>query len=99
MLPPSPLLRHLLDNLPEFTAGDREYKVISFSNFIDVNGKHQTIPNGSSCNGVEVEVIESLVKQLKANGKPESSIAILTGYLWQLENLKKAAQKNSWSDA
>ena len=57
----------------------------------DVDGKHQTIPSGSSCKVEEVEVVESLVKQLQANGKPASSIAILTGYLWQLENFTKAA--------
>lgn len=91
---PSPFLSHLLDNLPEFAAGDKTYKVNSFSNFINVDGKHQTIPTGSSCNGAEVDVIEKLVTQLKGNGKPESSIAILTGCLWQLENLKKIAKKN-----
>ena len=97
MLPPSHFLGHLLGNLPEFTAGDRKYKLNSFSNFINVNGKHQTISNGSSCNSAEVEIIKSLTKQLKSNGKPESSFAILVGYLWQLENLKKAAKKNGWS--
>ena len=95
---PSLFLSHLLDNLPKFTAGNRIYKLNSFANFIDVDGKHQTIPNGSSCNDAEVEVVESLVEQLKLNGKPESSIAILTGYLWQLENLKKAAKRNGWSE-
>ena len=95
---PSPFLRHLLGSLPEFTGGNKTYKLNSFSNFINVEGKHQTIPNGSSCNSAEVEVVENLVKQLKANGKPASSIAVLTGYLWQLENLQKAAKKNGWSD-
>ena len=90
---PSPILRHLLDNLPEFTTGDRTCKLNSFANSINVDGKHQTIPNGSSCNNAEVDVVESLVEQLKINGKPESSITISTGYLWQLENLKKAAKK------
>ena len=95
---PSLFLSHLLDNLPKFTAGNKTYKLNSFANFIDVDGKHQTIPNGSSCNDAEVEVVESLVEQLKLNGKPESSIAILTGYLWQLEKLKKAAKRNGWSE-
>ena len=79
---PSPLLSYLLDKLPEFAAGGKTYKVNSFSNFTNVDGKHQTIPNGSSCNSAEVDVIEGLVNQLKGNGKPKSSIAILTGYLW-----------------
>ena len=39
----SSFLSYLLNNLPEFTAGDKKYKVNSFSNFIDVDGKHQTI--------------------------------------------------------
>ena len=95
---PSPFLGQLLGSLPEFTVGNKTYKLNSFSNFIDVEGKHQTIPNGSSCNDAEVEVVEYLIKQLKANGKPESSIAVLTGYLWQLENLQKAAKKNGWSE-
>ena len=95
---PSPILRHLLDNLPEFTTGDRTYKLSKFANSINVDGKHQTIPNGSSCNDAEVEVVGSLVEQLKIDGKPESSITILTGYLWQLENLKKAAKKSGWSE-
>ena len=95
---PSPFLRHLLGNLPKFTVGNKTYKLNSFSNFINIEGKHQTIPNGSSCNKAEVEVVESMVKQLIANGKPASSIAILTGYLWQLENLQKAARKNGWSE-
>ena len=95
---PSPLLSYLLDKLPEFAAGGKTYKVNSFSNLTNVDGKHQTIPNGSSCNSAEVDVIEGLVNQLKGNGKPKSSIAILTGYLWQLENLKKMAKKNGWSE-
>lgn len=84
--------------MPEYKAGNKNYKLNSFLNFIDVEDKHQTIPNGSSCNSAEVEVVESLMKQLKANGKPASSIAVLTGYLWQLENLQKAAKMNGCSN-
>lgn len=76
----SPLLRHLLDNLPEFTVGNSNYKLNSFPNIINVDDKHQTITNGSSCNGAEVEIIESLIKQLKVNRKPASSIVILIRY-------------------
>ena len=61
----------------------------SFSNPIDIEGKHQTIPSRTSCNTAQVEVVGNLPKQLKANRKPACSITVLTGYLWQLEKLQK----------
>ncbi|KAL9602483.1 MAG: hypothetical protein Q9219_001775 [cf. Caloplaca sp. 3 TL-2023] len=97
---PRPYLAHLLANMPlTFTADQRSYKLLSFSHFIDVSyGAHQSRPKGSSCNEAEVKVIQSLIKAFLSIGKPLETIAVVTGYLWQLELLQKMAATNNWTD-
>ncbi|KAL8732748.1 MAG: hypothetical protein Q9166_002528 [cf. Caloplaca sp. 2 TL-2023] len=45
----------------------------------------------------EVTVIEGLVDAFKSSGRPLNSIAIISGYSWQLEKLKKMAVTRQWS--
>lgn len=99
---PSAFLGNLKRLLPKtFYAGEKMGRLLNYSNFIDVShGKQETKKEGSSCNPAEVEVIEGMITLLLSLNCPASSIAILTGYLWQLELLEKMVRSHgqSWAD-
>ena len=94
---PKPFLQNLLANLPSFILGGRQYRLRSYLQFLDVfDGVARSIDQGSSCNDKEVDCVELLVQDLLAKGVPASSIAVMTGYLWQLDNLKTRFRAKGW---
>ena len=99
---PRPFLQELLADLPiNFSVGGHTWSVRSWANFINVpHGKHVTKPEGSSMNEVEVKVVEGLIKGLLNENKKAlttlDNVAVICGYLWQIDLMKQMAAKNRW---
>lgn len=91
---PRAALQRFLNALPlQFSAGSYEFKLSTYLHFIDVDyGSEEG--EGSKYNTSEIDVIFALVRALarsQACRGPES-IAILTGYARQYDEVKKRAQ-------
>ena len=95
---PSPFLEYYLVRMPlKFQVEGKEYKVETYLNFIDVDGRSVTIPQGSSYNEKEVNVVNALVLRLLDSGFDGRSIIVITPYLLQRSRLRDAARQNGWS--
>lgn len=93
---PRLFLTNLQRNLPTRIYTDQNMgELTTYSNFVNVNyGEEESRYQGSSRNLAEVSVIKGMVRALIDKKCPRGGIAILTGYLWQLESLEKMVQSH-----
>ena len=85
------------------TAGHVAH-VDGWARFIDVDGKCESLPQGSSYNSDEIvacrNLVTGLTRQNKIKGHPHCrDILILTGYQWMLIELQKDARVMGWDGA
>ena len=97
---PRPFLQDMLNVLPlSFTANDKDFSILSWNGFVDVEeGVAVNNDGGSSSNELEAEAISSLVKVLlSTSAVTMKDIAVITGYRAQVKLLKGLAVRDGWA--
>ena len=92
---PRQFLGDLTASMPiPFIAGELQYELTTYLNFVDVQGKEDGPPQGSKLNLKEVETIVGMLKSFLAlNDTMGPNIAVVTGYTLQFTRIQKAIQE------
>ena len=87
---PRPFFAALHSALPiSFSANGREYALMTYLNYVNVDGAEQGPEKGSKFNIEEVNIVIEMLKSFLGRGVSGRSIAVVTGYTLQFAKIQE----------